>query len=134
MVVLGYSFELDVIVPLYFFTKERYGVEQAVRNQYASQAADVSVRQQLLLAVQTNYANYEQAKSQYQFLLDRQLPEAEAAYKLALNSYANNGTGFNDLLTAQSQLRSLQVSLAVAQSNLLQAYAALLAASGKEPI
>ena len=68
------------------------------------------------------------------FLLDRQLPEAEAAYKLALNSYANNGTGFNDLLTAQSQLRSLQVSLAVAQSNLLQAYAALLAASGKEPI
>ena len=131
---LNYSFELDVIVPLYFFTKERYGVEQAVRNQYASQAADVSVRQQLLLAVQTNYANYEQAKSQYQFLLDRQLPEAEAAYKLALNSYANNGTGFNDLLTAQSQLRSLQVSLAVAQSNLLQAYAALLAASGKEPI
>lgn len=131
---LNYNFEFDIIVPLFFFTKERYGVEQAVRNQYASQAADVSVRQQLLLAVQTNYANYEQAKSQYEFLLDRQLPEAEAAYKLALNSYANNGTGFNDLLTAQAQLRSLQVSLAVAQSNLLQAYAALLAASGKEPI
>lgn len=131
---LNYSFELDIVVPLFFFTKERYGVEQAVRTQYASQAADVSVRQQLLLAVETAYANYEQAKHQHQFLVERQLPEAEAAYKLALNSYANNGTGFNDLLTAQAQLRTLQVSLAVAQSNLLQAHAALLAASGKDPI
>jgi outer membrane protein TolC len=131
---LNYQFELDVVIPLFFFTKERYGVEQALRNQYATQAADISARQQLILAVQTAHANYEQARSQYQFLVDRQLPEAEAAYKLALNSYANAGIGFNDLLTAQGQLRSLQVSLAVAQSNLLQSYAALMAAAGKEPI
>lgn len=130
----NYQFELDIVIPLFFFTKERYGVEQALRNQYATQAADISVRQQLILAVQTAHANYEQARSQYRFLVDRQLPEAEAAYKLALNSYANAGIGFNDLLVAQGQLRSLQVSLALAQSNLLQSYAALMAASGKEPI
>ena len=57
-----------------------------------------------------------------------------AAYKVALNAYANNGKGYNDLLVAQNQLRSLQVQLAVAESALAQNYAALLAASGKDPI
>jgi outer membrane protein TolC len=128
-----YQLELDLIIPLYFFTKERYGVEQAQRNQAAAEAGNISNRQQIVLAVNSAYASYEQAKNQTQFLKERQVPQADAAYKVGLTQYSNNGQGFNDLLTAQTQLRNLEVQLALAESNLLQAQAVLLVTSGKEP-
>lgn len=128
-----YQFELDLIIPLYFFTKEKYGIEQAQRNQASAEASNVSSRQQVVLAVNSAYAYYEQAKRQAQFLKERQLPQADAAYKVGLTQYSNNGQGFNDLLIAQTQLRSLEVQLALAESNLLQAQAVLLATAGKEP-
>lgn len=130
----SYQIEFDVVIPLYFFMKERYGVEQAARNKDAFEASDVSVKQQVLLGVDSAHASYEQAKSQVLFLRDRQIPEATAAYKVALTAYANNGQGFNDLLVAQNQLRSLQIQLAVADGNLAQAHAGLLAAAGKDPL
>ena len=128
-----YQFELDLIIPLYFFTKEKYGVEQAQRNQAAAEAGNISNRQQIVLAVNTAYAVYEQAKNQAQFLRDRQVPQADAAYKVGLTQYSNNGQGFNDLLTAQTQLRNLEIALAQAESNLLQAQAVLMVSAGKEP-
>jgi outer membrane protein TolC len=130
---LFYQFELDLIIPLYFFTKEKYGVEQAQRNQASAEAGDISNRQQIVLAVNTAYAAYEQAKRQTQFLRERQVPQGDAAYKVGLIQYSNNGQGFNDLLTAQTQLRSLEVQLALAEANLMQAEAVLLVTAGKEP-
>ncbi|WP_251371569.1 TolC family protein [Polynucleobacter sp. VK25] len=130
---LFYQFELDLIIPLYFFTKEKYGVEQAQRNQAAAEAGNISNRQQIVLAVNTAYAVYEQAKNQAQFLKDRQVPQADAAYKVGLTQYSNNGQGFNDLLTAQTQLRNLEIALAQAESNLMQAQAVLMVSAGKEP-
>ncbi len=109
---LFYQFELDLIIPLSFLTKEKYGVEQAQRNQAAAEAGNISNRQQIVLAVNTAYAAYEQDKNQTQFLRDRQVPQADAAYKVGLTQYSNNGQGFNDLLTAQTQLRNLDVALA----------------------
>ena len=130
---LFYQFELDLIIPLYFFTKEKYGVEQAMRNQASAEASEISNRQQIILAVNSAYAAYQQAKTATTFLKDRQVPQADAAYKVGLTQYANNGQGFNDLLTAQTQLRNLEVQLALAEANLLQAQATLLVSAGKEP-
>jgi len=130
---LFYQLELDLIIPLYFFTKEKYGVEQAQRNQAAAEAGNISNRQQIVLAVNSAYAAYEQAKNQAQFLKERQVPQADAAYKVGLIQYSNSGQGFNDLLTAQTQLRNLEVQLAFAEANLLQAQAVLLVSAGKEP-
>lgn len=128
-----YQLELDLIIPLYFFTKEKYGVEQAIRNQASAEASDISNRQQIVLAVNSAYASYQQAKTAANFLKDRQVPQADAAYKVGLVQYSNNGQGFNDLLTAQTQLRNLEVQLALAEANLLQAQAVLLVTAGKEP-
>ena len=128
-----YQLELDLVIPLYFFTKERYGVEQAQRNQAAAEAGNISNRQQIVLGVNTAYAVYDQAKNQTQFLRDRQVPQADAAYKVGLTQYSNNGQGFNDLLTAQTQLRNLEIALAQAESNLMQAQAVLYVSAGKEP-
>jgi outer membrane protein TolC len=131
---LYYQFEFDLIIPLYFFTKERYGVEQAMRSQSAAEASDISNRQQVILGVGTAYASFEQAKRYSEFLRDRQVPQAEAAYRVALAQYASNGAGFTDLLTAQAQLRALEIQLAIAESNLLQSKANLFASAGKDPI
>lgn len=130
---LFYQFELDLIIPLYFFTKEKYGVEQAQRNQASAEAIDVSNRQQIVLAVNSAYAAYQQAKTTMTFLKERQVPQAEAAYKVGLIQYSNNGQGFNDLLTAQTQLRNLEVQLALAEANPLQTQAVLMVTAGKEP-
>lgn len=130
---LFYQFELDIVIPLYFFTKEKYGVEQAMRSQASAEAGNIASRQQIVLAVNAAYANYEQAKNQAQFLRERQVPQADAAYKVGLTQYANNGQGFNDVLLAQAQLRSLEIQMAQADSNLLQSQAVLLVAAGKEP-
>ena len=131
---LYYQFEFDIVIPLYFFTKEKYGVEQALRNQAAAESTDISNRQQIILGVETAYATYEQAKKYSEFLKERQVPQADAAYKVALAQYASNGQGFSDLLTAQIQLRALEIQLAIAESNLLQAQAALFASAGRDPI
>lgn len=128
-----YQVEFDLIIPLYFFTKEKYGVEQAQRSQAAAEAGNISNRQQIVLGVNTAYAVYEQAKNQTQFLRDRQVPQADAAYKVGLTQYSNNGQGFNDLLTAQTQLRNLEIGLAQAESNLMQAQAVLYVSAGREP-
>jgi outer membrane protein TolC len=52
---------------------------------------------------------------------------------VGLTQYSNNGQGFNDLLTAQTQLRNLEIALAQAESNLMQAQAVLYVSAGKEP-
>ena len=105
-----------------------------MRNQGAAEANDVAAKQQVVLGVDSAFATYEQAKKYMEFLRDRQVPQADAAYRVAITQYANNGQGFSDLLTAQTQLRTLEIQLAIAKSNLLQAQAALLASAGKDPI
>jgi len=130
---LYYQFEFDIVIPLYFFMKEKYGVEQAIRKQASVEATNISNRQQIILGVANAYTVFEQTKNRMQFIRDSQLPQADAAYKVALTQYSNNGQGFNDLLTAQNQLRSIQNQLTIAESDLLQAYAILMVAAGREP-
>lgn len=130
---LYYQFEFDIVIPLYFFMKEKYGVEQAIRKQASVEATNISNRQQIILGVANAYTAFEQTKNRMQFIRDSQLPQADAAYKVALTQYSNNGQGFNDLLTAQNQLRSIQNQLTTAESDLLQAYAILMVAAGREP-
>ncbi len=130
---LFYQFEFDIVIPLYFFMKEKYGVEQAVRKQAAVEATNVANRQQIILGVTNAYTVFDQTKNRVQFIRDSQLPQADAAYKVALTQYSNNGQGFNDLLTAQNQLRVIQNQLTIAESDLLQAHAVLMVAAGREP-
>ena len=130
---LYYQFEFDIVIPLYFFMKEKYGVEQAIRKQASVEATNISNRQQIILGVANAYTVFEQTKNRMQFIRDSQLPQADAAYKVALTQYSNNGQGFNDLLTAQNQLRLIQNQLTIAESDLLQAYAVLMVAAGREP-
>jgi len=130
----SYQIELDVIIPFWFFTKENYGVNQAVESQIATEANDVSVRQQTLLAVDTAYNTLRQTLAQLDFNKQRQLPQALAAYRVTMTNYASNNADFNDLLTAQGALKNAELSVAQAQATALQAYHALMAATGRSPV
>ncbi len=70
--------------------------------------------------------------NQSQFIRSRQLPEAQTAFRLALTNYANGGLAFLDLLTAQANLRNIQLGLAQSDANAVQAYANLISVIGRE--
>ncbi len=128
----SYGIEFDVIIPLFFFTKEKYGVDEAVANKVASDANEQSVRQQTLLAVDTAHNNLRQSVNQAEFLRQRQLPEAMTAYKMAFTNYANNNADFTDLLTASSALKNAELAVTQAESEARQAYYTLAAAVGRD--
>ena len=130
----SYGIEFDIIIPLFFFTKERYGVDEAVANKVASDANEQSVRQQTLLGVNTAHNTLRQAVNQMEFLRRRQLPEAMAAYKMAFTNYANNNAAFTDLLTASTALKNAELAVAQAEADARQAYYTLAAAVGRESL
>ncbi len=131
---LGISFNL----PSWGFRKEQAGLDQARAQLVAVQAGQQANLQQVDLGVANAYHGLETALRQLGFTREQLLPQAQMAYRLALSGYASNGptnggTGFSDLLTAQSGLRNTELSLIQAQNAAVQAYVSLAAAIGKDP-
>ncbi|MDE2598038.1 MAG: TolC family protein [Rhodocyclaceae bacterium] len=129
----NYGLELDVIMPTWFLQKERGAEDQANASLLANRANDLSLKQQVLLGVASAYNGLMQARKQVGFIRERQLPEAQVAWRLAMQNYAtNNAQAFADLLLAQNNLRNTELSLLQAESQAAQAWAALEAAVGSK--
>jgi cobalt-zinc-cadmium efflux system outer membrane protein len=128
----NYGVEFDIVLPTWFFTKERAGVAEANANLLANEANDQSIKQQIRLMIDSIYNTLAQAVNQGNFIRTRQLEEAKTAYRLSLNNYANSGIAFADLLTAQSNLRTTELALIQAEYSGVQAYINLVAAVGVE--
>ena len=128
----NYGVEFDIILPTWFFAKERAGVAEANANLLASKAGDQSIKQQTRLMVDSIYNTLTQAVNQSKFIRTRQLEEAKTAFRLSLTNYANGGMAFADLLTAQNNLRTTELALIQAEYSGVQAYINLVAAVGVE--
>lgn len=129
----NYGVELDLVLPTWFLQKEKAGEDQARANLLANRAGDQSARQQILLGVASAYNALLQARKQVEFTRERQLPEAQTAWRLAMQNYAtNNSQAFADLLLAQSNLRNTELALLQAESAAAQSWAGLEAAVGTE--
>ncbi|HTH94064.1 MAG TPA: TolC family protein [Rhodocyclaceae bacterium] len=129
----NYGLELDVTLPTWFLTKERAGEDQAQAGVIAQRANDTSVRQQVLLGVATAWNSLQQARKQLDFIHAHQLPEAQVAWRLAMQNYAtSNNQAFADLLMAQTNLHNTELAQLQAQSAAAQAWAALEAAVGSK--
>jgi outer membrane protein, heavy metal efflux system len=127
---VGVSFDL----PTWGFRKEKAGLDQAKAQLEEARSGQQLSLQQLDLAVANAYHTLETSLKQLDFTRERLLPQAQMAYRLALTSYSSNGgTAFSDLLTAQSSLRSTELSLIQAENSAVQAYVSLAAAIGKNP-
>lgn len=129
-----FSIGLNINLPTWGFRKEKAGLGQAhvlLDEAHASQAFNLN---QVDLSVANAYHSLETALRQLKFTRERLLPQAQLAYRLALTSYSSNGgTGFPDLLTAQSSLRDTELSQIQAANNAVQAYVSLAAAIGSDP-
>lgn len=128
----NYGVEFDMVLPTWFFTKEKAGLEQANATLRANEANDLSIRQQIRLTVDSAYNALAQAVNQSDFIRSRQLEEARLAYRLGLANYANGGTAFIDLITAQTNLRNTELALIQSENSAVQAFTNLAAVVGTE--
>ena len=125
-----YGVEVDLILPTWFFEREKAGVSEANAGVISAQAGAELAWRQVQLGIANAYSQLQQVIKEKELLQQRRMPEAQAAYRLALNTYANNAGDFNGLLLAQQNLRDTELSAAWVESALQQAKAALDAAVG----
>jgi cobalt-zinc-cadmium efflux system outer membrane protein len=101
----GYQVMLNVKVPLYFATKQREGVREAVAGREASFQDLQALRQELLARVKDNLAQAERSERLVKLLKDAIIPQSQLTLTSAQASYA---VGKVDFLTLLNSLLTLQ--------------------------
>jgi len=101
----GYQVMLNVKVPLYFATKQREGVHEAVAGREASFQDLQALRQELLARIRDNLAQTERAEMLVNLLKDAIIPQSRLTLASAQASYA---VGKVDFLTLLNSLLTLQ--------------------------
>jgi outer membrane protein TolC len=101
----GYQLMLNVKVPLYFATKQRQGVKEAVAGREASFQDLQALRQELLSRVRDNLAQAERAEKLVKLLRDAIIPQSRLTLASAQSSYV---VGKVDFLTLLNSLLTLQ--------------------------
>lgn len=101
----GYQLMLNVKVPLYFASKQRQGVNEAVAGREASFQDLQALRQELLFRVRDNLAQAERAEKLVKLLRDAIIPQSRLTLSSAQASYA---VGKVDFLTLLNSLLTLQ--------------------------
>jgi cobalt-zinc-cadmium efflux system outer membrane protein len=101
----GYQVMLGVRVPLYYATKQRYGVKEAVAGREAAFQDLWATKQELSFRVQDNLARITRAEELVRLLSEALIPQA----RLTLTSaQANYAVGKVDFLTLLNSLLTLQ--------------------------
>lgn len=101
----GYRVMLNVRVPLYFATKQRKGVEEAVAGRGAAVEDLYTVRQELLFRVKDNVVQASRAEDLVAILNKAIIPQARLTLASAQAGY---GVGRVDFLTLLNSLLTLQ--------------------------
>ncbi|MCW5598549.1 MAG: TolC family protein [Nitrosomonas sp.] len=101
----GYEVTLNVKVPLYYATKQREGVNEAVASREAVFQDLRALRQELLARIKDNVAQVERAEELIKLLRDAIIPQSNLTLAAAQASYA---VGKVDFLTLLNALLTLQ--------------------------
>lgn len=101
----GYQVMLNVSVPLYFATKQRYAVREANATRDSAFGDLQATRQELVMRVRDALAQVERAVELIRLLREAIIPQAQLALESARSGYA---VGRVDFLTLLSNLLTLQ--------------------------
>lgn len=101
----GYQVMLNVKIPLYYATKQREGVHEAVASREAVYQDLQALRQELLARIKDNVAQAERAELLIKLLRDAIIPQSRLTLSSAQASYA---VGRVDFLTLLNSLLTLQ--------------------------
>lgn len=101
----GYEVMLGIKVPLYYATKQRAAVREALAGREAAVQDLQAVRQELLFRIKDNFVQAQRAEQLITILRDAIIPQARLTLESAQAGYA---VGTVDFLTLLSSLLTLQ--------------------------
>jgi outer membrane protein TolC len=101
----GYEVMLGIKVPLYYTTRQRAGVREALAGREAASQELQAVRQELLFRLTDNFVQAQRAEQLMAILHDAIIPQARLTLESAQAGYA---VGTIDFLTLLSSLLTLQ--------------------------
>jgi outer membrane protein TolC len=107
----GYQIMLNIEVPLYFASKQRQGVKEAVAGREASKDDLQKVRQELLFRVKDNIAQASRAEELIRILQGAIIPQAHFTLASAQASYGVGKVDFLSLLTSLLTLLDNEIEL-----------------------
>lgn len=101
----GYQLMLGIKIPLYYATKQRQGVQEALESREGAAQDLQAVRQDLLFRLKDNFAQAERAERLINILQNAIIPQATFTLESAQAGYA---VGTVDFLTLLNSLLTLQ--------------------------
>jgi outer membrane protein TolC len=103
----GYQVMLGIKIPLFYETKQRQGVNEALANLSGAREDFSATRQELLFQVKDGFVQAQRAERLITILRDAIIPQATLALQAAQAGY---GVGKVDFLTLLNSLLTLQES------------------------
>ena len=103
----GYQVMLGIRLPLYYATKQRQAVKQALAETTEAQESFTNTRQDLLFRVKDDFVQAQRAERLVTILRDAIIPQATLALRASQSGY---GVGKVDFLTLLNSLLTLQES------------------------
>lgn len=129
----GYQLMLNVTVPLYYASKQRYA-EREARAARAGAASDLeAVRQELTMQVRDEVAQIERAERLIALLEGAIVPQVQLTLDSARSAYAVGQVDFLTLLNSLYALQENELELATEITEHEKARARLEAIIGEEP-
>lgn len=129
----GYQVMLNVKVPLYFATKQKEGVREAVAMREAAIQGWQATRQELAARIRDNLAQAERSAELVALLQDAIIPQARLTLASAQASYAVGKVDFLTLLNSLLTLQENEIELHGEMVEHEKALARLEAIVGEQP-
>jgi len=101
--------EIGFDVPLWFLFRQRGELQEAKASLAQARAEQVSVRNELILGLESAYHELHVAEKQVRIYRERLLGEAEEVYRIASRSYEEGEASYLEVLEAQRTLRTTRV-------------------------
>ena len=126
----GYQIMVGIKIPLFYETKQKQGVHEAVANLEGAREDFAAARQDLLFQVKDGFVQAQRAERLITILRDAIIPQATLALQAAQASYAVGKVDFLTLLNSLLTLQDSQLELHSEMVNHEKALARLESATG----
>lgn len=126
----GYQVMVGIKIPLFYATKQRQGVREAVANLEGAREDFAATRQDLLFQVKDSFVQAQRAERLITILRDAIIPQATLGLQSAQAGYAVGKVDFLTLLNSLLTLQDSQLELHGEMVNHEKALARLEAATG----
>jgi outer membrane protein TolC len=120
-----WEFKVQMKIPLYYWKKQRFGLEEAGLCLTEAQRSYQALQQDLNSRIRGRYLEAEAAHKLLDLYSKRIIPQSELALESALASYETGGVDFLTVLANFSTIREYQMSYCEQQSEYMKALAGL---------